>query len=184
MYKIKMHGLGGQGVVTATKILAQAVSIHEDQYSRTIPAFGHERRGAPVYSDVMIDREPILLNTFVYQPDVVVLFSTSIIDRGIPIEKGTHEKSVLLINTGDAGVPGELTRAYRFARVFYVDATAIALNTVGNDIPNGAMLGAFARTGIVKIDSIKQSIMENFKAGQGEKNARAARKAYEETREI
>jgi 2-oxoacid:acceptor oxidoreductase gamma subunit (pyruvate/2-ketoisovalerate family) len=183
MYKIKMHGLGGQGVVTATKILAHAVSLYEDKYARTIPAFGHERRGAPVYADLMLDNEPILLGTFVYEPDVVVLFSPSLIDRGIPIDKGTHERSILVVNNGEAGVLEQLRRSYRFAKIYHVDATAISLATIGADIPNGAMLGAFARTGIVSIDSVVQALKENFNTKQGEQNAQAARRAYRETEE-
>ena len=101
MYQVKLYGLGGQGVVTAAKILAHAVSVHENQYAKTIPAFGHERRGAPVYSDVMIDHRPILLNSFVYEPDVVMLFAPAVIDQGIAIEQGIHEKSILVVNSAD-----------------------------------------------------------------------------------
>ena len=184
MYSIKMHGLGGQGVVTATKILAHAAAIYEDKFARSIPAFGHERRGAPVYSDVMIDDEQILLNSFVYEPDVVVLFTSSIIERGIPYQQGIHKESILLINTGNPTEAEELKASTGFAKIYYVDATTTALETIGIDIPNGAMLGAFAKTGIVSIDSVVKAIKENFKAGQGGKNAEAAQRAYESTQEI
>lgn len=181
MHKIKLHGLGGQGVVTAAKILSHAVSIHENKYSRMVPAFGHERRGAPVYADVMIDVEPILLNSFIYEPDIVMLFAPSVMGQGIAIEKGIHGGSILVVNTTDEGFLEQLKKNYIFKEIYHVDATRVALDEIGRDIPNSAMLGALARTGIVEIESISRAITENFKAGQGEANARAARSAYEKT---
>lgn len=181
MIKIKLHGLGGQGVVTAAKILSHAVSIHEDRFARTVPAFGHERRGAPVYADVMMDREPILLNSFIYEPDVVMLFAPSVMDQGIAVDKGIHPGSILVVNSGDGVFLEQLKTDFLFKDIYYVDATRVALEEIGRDIPNSAMLGALARTGIVGIDSIAEALKENFKAGQGESNARAARSAYEKT---
>lgn len=182
MYRIKLHGLGGQGVVTAAKILSHAVSIYENKFGKTVPAFGHERRGAHVFADVMIDDQPVLINSFVYEPDVVMLFAPSVLDQGISIEKGIHHESILVINTGNEHLPQQLKETYIFKEVYYVDATRIALDEIGRDIPNGAMLGALACTGIVSIDSITQALVENFKPGEGERNASAARKAYEQTR--
>lgn len=182
MYRIKCYGLGGQGVVTAAKILSHAASIFENKYGKTIPAFGHERRGAPVYADVMIDHEPILLNSFVYQPDVVLLFAPSVIQQGIQIQQGIHADSILIINTADPLLPGQLKQTYHFKEVYHVDASAIALAEIGLDIPNGAMLGAIARAGIVQIQSVISALKENFRAKEGEQNARAAQNAYERTR--
>jgi 2-oxoacid:acceptor oxidoreductase gamma subunit (pyruvate/2-ketoisovalerate family) len=182
MHQLKFYGIGGQGVVTAAKILSHAASIHENRYARTIPAFGHERRGAPVFSDVMIDGQPILLSSFVYEPDVVMVFATSVIDRGIAVAEGIHDKSILVINTEDTFLVERLAREYIFSDIYYVGATRIALEQIGKDIPNGAMLGAFARTGIVGIDSITRSLEEIFTGREGGRNARAARRAFENTR--
>jgi len=181
LIKIKLHGLGGQGVVTAAKILSHAVSIYEDRFARTVPAFGHERRGAPVFADVMIDRDPILLNSFIYEPDVVMLFAPSVMDQGIVIDKGIHSGSILVVNSGDQVLLDQLKTNFLFKDIYYADATRVALDEIGRDIPNSAMLGVLARTGIVGIDSIATAIEENFKKGQGESNARAARSAYEKT---
>ncbi len=181
MLKIKLHGLGGQGVVTAARILVHAVSMFEDKFGKTIPSYGHERRGAPVFTDVMIDDQQILLNSFVYEPDMVVVFAPSVITQGIPIEKGIHENSILLINTADEFLLEQLKRGYIFKDIYYVNATQVALDQIGRDIPNSAMLGALCRTGIVGIRSIIQAFKEIFKAANGERNARAAQKAYEET---
>ena len=93
LYKIKFYGLGGQGVVTAANILSHAVSLQENKYAKTFPAYGHERRGAPVFSDIMVDEKPILLNSFVYDPDIVGVFDASVMAKGIDIGKGIHEKT-------------------------------------------------------------------------------------------
>lgn len=182
MYRIKIYGLGGQGVVTAANILSQAVSMHENRFAKTIPAYGHERRGAPVYSDVMIDDNYIMLNSFVYEPDFVILFDPSFIDRDINIEKGIHKNSILVANAGQENVLDRLEREFKFNEIFYVDATQIAIEQIGINIPNGAMLGAIAKTGIVKIDSIKKAIKEFFENKIGEKNARAANEAFKKTK--
>ena len=65
MKRLKFYGLGGQGVVTAGKVLSSAVSLHEAKYAITVPAYGHERRGAPVFTDVVMDDKPVLVNCFV-----------------------------------------------------------------------------------------------------------------------
>ena len=62
MKRIKFYGIGGQGAVTAAKVLSQAVSIYQDEYAITVPAYGHERRGAPVFAHIIVDTEPVLLN--------------------------------------------------------------------------------------------------------------------------
>ena len=182
MYRIKLYGLGGQGVVTAANILSHAVSLHENKYAKTFPAYGHERRGAPVFSDVMVDNQPILLNSFVYDPDIVVVFDASVMSKGIDIGKGTHEKTILIINTEQEGILTRLSEQYRFAGIFFVNATKIAVDHIGRNIPNGPMLGALAFTGLVNIDSIKHSLSDFFKEKGGEKNVKAAEQAFRETR--
>ncbi|UCH94307.1 MAG: 2-oxoacid:acceptor oxidoreductase family protein [Candidatus Aminicenantes bacterium] len=181
MYKIKLYGLGGQGVVTAANILSHAVSINENKYAKTVPAYGHERRGAPVFSDVMMDDNPILLNSFVYEPDIVIVFDASVMDKGIDMGKGIHENTRLVINTDRDSVLNRVKERYKFSEIYYVNATKIAVEHIGRNIPNGPMLGAAASTGIVKIDSIKESLMEFFGARGGEKNVQAAEEAFRKT---
>jgi pyruvate ferredoxin oxidoreductase gamma subunit len=88
MKQIKMYGLGGQGVVTAAKVFCEAVAIHEDGHAQAIPAYGHERRGAPVYSDVIVSQDPIKIKGFVYSPDYVIIFDDPVMDKGIDVMAG------------------------------------------------------------------------------------------------
>ena len=182
MTQIKLYGLGGQGVVTCAKILSKAVSIYENRYATTIPAYGHERRGAPVYTDMVIDTRPILQNCFVYKPDVVMVLDEAIIAKQVDVGKGIHPNTILVLNASAAAAERYKT-AYAFREIYIVDATAIALASTGRGIPNIAMLGALAKAGIVKLDSIKIAIMVAFEK-EGERNANAAQQAYNKTRTL
>lgn len=178
MLQLKFFGLGGQGVVTAAKMLSHAVSLCENKFAITVPSYGHERRGAPVYTSIIIDAKPVLLNCFVYEPDIVLAMDDALMDKGIDVSQGKKATSILILNSGDS----EKIAAYKklnFAKMYCVDGTQIALKHIGRNIPNGSMLGALACTGIVKIDSIESAIMDHFGPKAGKTNGAAAREAYE-----
>lgn len=183
MIKIKFYGLGGQGIVTAGKIFSEATSLYEDKYAITVPSYGHERRGAPVNTSIIIDDEPVLINSFVYEPDIVLVMDHTIIEKGIDISQGINGESILVLNTDDENVLA-IYKKYNFKEIYYVDATQVALNNIGKGIPNGAMLGALAGTGLVTIDSIEKAIKTAFGEKAGDKNAKAAREAYERIKKI
>lgn len=181
MTYLKFYGLGGQGVVTAAKILSSAVSLHEGKYAITVPAYGHERRGAPVYTDIVIDNVPVLLNCFVYEPDIVLVMDTSLKDKNVDIGKGIHDETVLVLNTPDYEQAAFFKSHWGFKEVHYVDATEIAMETIHRPIPNISMLGVLARTGVVGIDSVQDAVREKFSEKAGDINANAAYRAYEQT---
>jgi len=176
---MKFFGLGGQGVVTAAKTLSIAVSIYEDRYAVTIPSYGHERRGAPVFTDMVVDDKPILTNCFVYTPDVVVVLDDRIKEKGVDISAGVGENTILLINTPSRERAAEYAKLYSFSKTYYVDATRKAIENAGTNIPNGAMLGLVAKAGLVSISSVEKAIIDFFDEQRGSKNADAARAAYE-----
>ena len=180
MIKLKFFGLGGQGVVTAAKMFSEAYSLYEGNFAITIPAYGHERRGAPVNTSIIADDKPVMQNCFVYEPDVVVVMDASVIDKGVDIAAGIHRDSILVLNTHKKS-DVERYSALGFAKVYHTDGTGIAQTNIGMGIPNGSMLGALAKTGIVGIDAIEHAIMDTFGKKAGEKNAKAAREAYEKT---
>ncbi|WP_312810401.1 2-oxoacid:acceptor oxidoreductase family protein [Sedimentibacter sp.] len=183
MISIKFYGLGGQGVVTAGKIFSEAISLYEDKYAITVPAYGHERRGAPVNTSIIVDEKPVLINSFVYHPDIVLVMDSTIIDKDIDISQGIHENSILVLNTEDVNVVN-MYKKYNFKEIYYVDGTQIALNNTGRGIPNGSMLGAIAGTGLLTIESIEKAIIESFGEKAGEKNAKAAREAFERIKKM
>ncbi|MCR4429636.1 MAG: 2-oxoacid:acceptor oxidoreductase family protein [Tepidanaerobacteraceae bacterium] len=184
MKKLKFFGTGGQGVVTAAKIFSTAVSLYEDMHAITVPAYGHERRGAPVITDVVMDSEPILMNSFVYVPDIVVVMDETIIDKHVDVSAGKHDGTVLVLNSEEPFMLERYKKIFNANEIFYVDATHIALEVIGKGIPNGSMLGALAATGVVEIDSIEKAIRESFGEKAGDMNAAAARKAYENVKKL
>lgn len=180
MKKIKFYGIGGQGAVTAAKVLSDAVSLYQDEYAITVPAYGHERRGAPVYAHIIVDDKPILLNCYVYEPDIVLVMDAGLIDKNVNVGEGCTDKTVLVINTGSAEVVKRYKDAYGFQEVYACDGTAAAERNIGLSIPNSAMLGALAKTGLVTIEAVENAVRDSF-GKVGEKNVKAARDAYEHT---
>lgn len=182
MFKVKFYGVGGQGIVTAAKVLSIAVSLYEEKYAATVPAYGHERRGAPVYADVLIDEKQIRSNCFVYEPDMVVIADDSLIDKGVDPGKGAEDGCMFLLSTGSSERLAKHKDLFGYGQMFCLDAGAIARNTIGLDIPNSAILGAIAGVGVVSIEAIEQAIRQHFGEKAGEKNVKAAREAYQAVR--
>lgn len=175
MKQIKFYGLGGQGVVTAAKIFCEAVAIHENGYAQAIPAYGHERRGAPVYSDAIISQEPIKAKGFVYSPDYVVIFDDSVIEKGINVMEGTSDATLFVVNTPHP----KAFYPFKDHKIYWVDAQRIALKFLKRDIPNSAMLGALAGAGLVSIDAVRNAIQSKF-GPAAPVNIQAAETAREE----
>lgn len=180
MHRIKFYGIGGQGAVTAAKVLSMAVSIYQDEYAITVPAYGHERRGAPVFAHIIVDDKPVMLNCYVYEPDIVVVFDDTIMDKHVDVGQGCSEDTILVLNTGSAEVVEKYRNAFGFKTIYWSDGTGAAIRNIGLSIPNSAMLGALAKTGIVTIDAVCSAIKDSF-GKVGEKNVNAAREAYEHT---
>ena len=184
MKRLKFYGLGGQGVVTAGKVLSSEVSLHEDKYAITVPAYGHERRGAPVFTDVVMDDKPVLVNCFVYTPDIVVVMDETIIQKHVDVSKGITDETILVLNASSEAVARKYQEAFPFRTVYYVNATQVALDNIGKGIPNGSTLGALAKTGVVSIESVEKALIEFFGEKAGAKNAKAARDSYNQTRQM
>ena len=154
----------------------------EGNYAVSFPFFGAERRGAPVKAFTRVDDKKIRIKTQVYEPDYVVVLDETLIETQDVLE-GLKKDGTVIINTQRKPEEVRLSKPVKCATV---DATGIALEVLGRPITNTAILGALARaTGRVKIESVEQAIMEKFGARlgreSGEKNARAARMAYEQT---
>ncbi|MDL2307830.1 2-oxoacid:acceptor oxidoreductase family protein [Desulfovibrio sp. OttesenSCG-928-C06] len=177
MKQIKIFGLGGQGVVTAAKVFAKAVALGEGRNALSIPAYGHERRGAPVYSDLILDDEPIKLRSFVYEPDVVIIFDLSVLDKGVDVMKGASSDTLFIVNA--ESLPAHLPFAGHPVR--FVDAEKISLEELGRYIPNTTMLGAAAGAGLCGLEAMNEAIRTGFGAAW-EANVKSAGRGYHELR--
>ncbi len=181
MYEIRFHGRGGQGGRMAAEALALAAFL-EGKYAVSFPFFGAERRGAPVRAFTRVDDKKIRIKTQIYEPDYVVVLDETLIESEDVLE-GLKPDGMVIINTQKKPEEVKLSRKVKCATV---DATTIALETIGRAIANTAILGAISKaTGKIGIDAIEKAIIEKFGARlgkeAGEKNAKAARKAYEKT---
>lgn len=173
MWEFRFYSRGGQGAVTAAKILTNAAII-EGKFAQAIPSYGQERKGAPIYTYGRISDEPIEVKSYVYRPNCVICFDTSLAEVGIDITEGIRPGCTLVVNSP---VP-----VYEdvFGKVCYIDADKLTHEILGEVPPNVAMLGALAKaTGCVSIDSLIQTVKLKIPGKAGENNAKACAAAYE-----
>jgi pyruvate ferredoxin oxidoreductase alpha subunit len=180
MFEIRIHGRGGQGVVTAAELLS-AAAFAEGRHAQAFPSFGSERTGAPVVSFCRIDDKPIRVREPVMRPDVLIIQDPTLLHQ-VSVFEGADERALLLINSArpaaELGI-GEFTGRLGPAAVLTVPATELAQQHVGRPVPNAALLGAFAAmTGLVSIESVVAAISDRFANPVAERNAAAARAAY------
>ena len=186
MFQIRIHGRGGQGVVTAAEIIA--IAAFKDNYqAQAFPSFGVERTGAPIQAFARISLNPILVREQVGQPDIIIIQDPTLI--GLPeISNGANAKTRFIINSSRKN--SELAQALQATNkdispqnVITIDATSIAIEILKKNITNTVVLGAFAKaTGIISLKSLEEAISEKF-SGKGEAiiavNQQAVASAYE-----
>ncbi|MGD9498299.1 MAG: 2-oxoacid:acceptor oxidoreductase family protein [Armatimonadota bacterium] len=181
--EVRFHGRGGQGAKTAGYILAVAAA-EEGWKINAFPEYGAERRGAPMRSYVRISDEPIRLRSSVKRPDVVgVLDDTLLTSENVT--DGMPDGAVLVVNTDQSPEQIRQQLSNPNVKVFVVNATRIAMDTIGRPIPNTPMLGAMAKAaGLASLQALKNAVHERLggKLSQAalEANYAALERAYEE----
>lgn len=161
--------------MTAAQILAKA-GFKCGKYTQAFPNFGVERRGAPVEAFCRIDKKQINLRTHVYEPDASVVLDPKLI-KTVNVAKGLVRRGRIVLNAEKFPKNWDLPN-FGF-KITLVNATSIALNTIGKPIVNTAMLGAFSNVNeMVTPDSIQEAIKETFPRDIANKNCRAVEEAY------
>jgi len=179
LIEIRFHGRGGQGAVTGVRILASALHF-EGKFTQAIPMYGTERRGAPVVAFCRIDDSRIRERDLVHEPDIVVVLDP-LLAKTVDVTQGLREGGLVLVN--HHGTYEETGLAGNF-KVATVDATKIALETLGRPITNTAILGAFAKvSGLVELSSLEKAISTEFPDRIVESNIKATRRAFNEVSE-
>lgn len=174
MKEIRIHGRGGQGIVTAGELLAMA-AFADGKDSQAFPSFGSERMGSPVHAFVRIDDHKIRTRAPMERPDYVIVQDLTLLDSE-DVCRGLKEDGLAVIN---AEVPAQELKLETRARVVTVPASRIAREKLGRPIPNTALMGAFAAASKqVSLEAIKQGIRNRFPAELVEKNIAAAEAAY------
>jgi pyruvate ferredoxin oxidoreductase gamma subunit len=184
--EIRWHGRGGQGVVTAGKLLAET-ALGTGQYFQAFPDYGPERMGAPIRSFTRLSPKPITIHSQIEEPDVVLVLDPTLLGA-VPVTEGLKEDGVLLVNTSMSPSEVRDVTGYRSGKVFTVNASHIAIEEMGREITNTPMLGAFARaTGLFETKALVEQVREWFGSKVSsevvEANIRALRRATEEVQE-
>ena len=181
MFQVRIHGRGGQGVVTAAEMLSIA-AFREGRFAQAFPSFGSERTGAPVVAYCRLDDKEIRLREPIMRPDALIVQDPTLLHQ-VDLFAGLAPEGSMLINTGrgfEALGLGEFVRGFRAERLCTVPATEIALKHLARPLPNAALLGGFAAlTRRVSLDSVAAAIRDKFSGKVAEGNVAAASEAYD-----
>ncbi|MEW6068343.1 MAG: 2-oxoacid:acceptor oxidoreductase family protein [Nitrospirota bacterium] len=185
--EIRWHGRGGQGTVTAAKVLADAC-ISGGRHVQAFPEYGPERSGAPLRAYNRISSKEIRMHCPVLHPNVISVVDATLLDS-VNIAEGAAENTIFIVNTSKK--PEEIRaklNAKPSQKVFTVDATKIALECFGKALPNSSMLGAVCKvTALVSLEHLLEDVRKSFGKKFSQKiidgNLEATRRGYEEVKE-
>lgn len=181
--EIRWHGRGGQGAITAAKIVAEAAFLKGSRGVTAAPSFGAERRGAPVSASTRIASDPVLVVSQVENPDIVVVLDHTLL-KYPDVTHGLGKNGWLIVNTPlspkELGVKGDFNVATADATKVCQD---LGLIVAGLVIVNTAILGALLRaTKIVEMPILEKVLRGRFSKSTVEINLAAVNKTYEITR--
>jgi pyruvate ferredoxin oxidoreductase gamma subunit len=181
--EIRWHGRGGQGAVTAAKMVAE-LALGEGKYFQAFPEYGPERSGAPIVAFTRVSDAPIQVYSGIEHPQIVVVLDSSLL-KIVDVTRGAPADAVVLVNSERS--PAQLRKDSGLVgnRLYTIAATRIAVETIKRPIPNTPMVGALTRiTGLFDIDDVVTFLREDFgkkfppKVVEG--NIAAITRSYEE----
>ncbi|HSD82117.1 MAG TPA: 2-oxoacid:acceptor oxidoreductase family protein [Solirubrobacteraceae bacterium] len=180
MFQVRIHGRGGQGVVTAAELLSLAAFL-EGRHAQAFPSFGSERMGAPVVSFCRVDDRPIRLREPIAAPDALIVQDPTLLHQ-VAVFSGLVPDGYILINSErsfeELGL-ADLASRYRAERMLTVAATELAREHLGRPLPNAVLLGGFAAlTERISLDALARAIREKFAGALAEGNVAAAEAAF------
>lgn len=185
--EIRWHGRGGQGTVTAAKVLADAC-LSGGRYVQAFPEYGPERAGAPLKAYNRVSENELRMHCPVLEPKVISVVDATLIDA-INVAEGALDDAIFVINSTKD--PKELRAklgAKDSQKVFALDASKIAMDTIGRALPNSPMLAAVCKvTGLVEFDHLLDDVRKSFGSKFSQKiidgNLEAVRRGFEEVKE-
>ncbi|MFC1942010.1 2-oxoacid:acceptor oxidoreductase family protein [Chloroflexota bacterium] len=180
MKEIRLHGRGGQGAVVAARMLASAF-VNEGKSVASFPMYGFERRGAPVVAFTRIDDKPIREKTQIYNPDCMVVIDPTLMKLPT-LFSGLKPEGILILNSSRS-LKNQPNDNLKICGV--VDATKIAVDEIGRDIPNTCLLGAFAAaTGWLDLQSILNCLGDYLSGDMLTRNLRSTERGFREVEVI
>ena len=180
MFQVRIHGRGGQGVVTAAEMLSIAGFI-EGYWAQAIPSFGSERMGAPVLAFCRLHETEIRSREPITSPDAVVIQDPTLLHQ-VKVFEGLAGDGYVLVNSSRSletlGI-GEFLAKLPAGHAVAIPATEIALRHIGRPVPNVVLLaGLCAISGRLGLASIEAAIAQKFKGEVARRNIAAAREAF------
>lgn len=180
MFQVRIHGRGGQGVVTAAEMLSIAAFI-KGKHAQAFPSFGSERTGAPVVAFCRIADREIRLREPIMEPDALIILDATLLHQ-VDVFSGLKPDGYMLINTNrsfdELGL-GEFIKRFRRERLLTVPATELAMKHVGRPVPNAALLGGFAAiSDVITLEAVNEAINQKFSGKVAHDNAAAASEAH------
>jgi pyruvate ferredoxin oxidoreductase gamma subunit len=185
--EIRWHGRGGQGTVTAAKVLADAC-LSGGRHVQAFPEYGPERAGAPLRAYNRISSHELRMHCPVLEPNVVAVADATLLDS-INVAEGAKADTLFLVNTSkEPASVREKLKATSGQKVFSVDATRIAIDCFGRALPNAPMLGALCKiTGLISLEHLLEDVKKSFGKKFSQKiidgNVEATKRGYEEVTE-
>ncbi len=181
MLQIRIHGRGGQGVVTAAELLSVA-AFEQGRHAQAFPSFGSERTGAPVVAFCRISDTAIRLREPILAPDVLIVQDATLLHQ-VDVFQGLQPDGYVLINSRrsfhELGL-ADIEARYQAQRLITVPATEIAIRHLGRPLPNAVLLGGFAAlSGLITLDTVAHAIRDKFSGAVAEGNVAAASEAHD-----
>jgi pyruvate ferredoxin oxidoreductase gamma subunit len=181
MFQVRIHGRGGQGVVTGAEMMSIAAFLG-GRHAQAFPSFGSERTGAPVVAFCRMDDKEIRLREPIMKPDAIIIQDPTLLHQ-VDVFGGLKKDGYILINTTrsfeEMGL-GEFVKGFRPERLLTVPASELARKHVGRAVPNVPLLGAFAALGgLISLDAVQRAIDQKFSGTVAKGNKAAAKEAYD-----
>jgi len=180
MFQVRIHGRGGQGVVTGAEMLSIA-AFEGGRHAQAFPSFGSERTGAPVVAFCRMDEREIRLREPIMEPDALIIQDPTLLHQ-VDVFSGLKKDGYILINTTrsfDQLGLGDFVKWFHPERLLTVPATELAMKHLGRPLPNVPLLGAFAALGgLVTLEAVHAAIDAKFKGKVAQGNKDAAAEAF------
>ncbi len=185
MFQVRVHGRGGQGVVTAAEMLSIA-AFEEGRHAQAFPSFGSERTGAPVVAFCRISDREIRSREPIVEADAVIIQDPTLLHQ-VAVFAGLKPEGYVLLNSQhrleELGLE-EFADVHGKGRFFSLPATEIGIRHIGRPIPNIPLLAGFAAlSGIIRLESVIGAINARFKGQVASGNVSAAKEAYDLVKE-
>jgi len=162
-YEIRLAGSGGQGLVLAGVILAEAAGIYDGKFVCQTQSYGPEARGGASKAEVVISDAEIDYPKAI-RPDVLLALNQKSLDVFLGDLK---EGGVLLVDA-------DLVREVPESGALSIPFTRLAREAGRELMANIVALGALAAiTGAVSPEALKAAVLARVPAGSRELNERA-----------